>query len=373
MSPINTSPISPKRFVFIDAMRLFAVFMMVQGHTVYAFLDDSYRTVDNIGYGVWRIMRGYTAPMFLFITGCIFTFLLFKQQHNTSVSRINKGIKRAFLLIIIGYLLRTPSFYHLFTGQLSKTAIQNWLKADVLQLIGIGMLICILLFKIGRKISSPLYLYIFTCSIILVMNYFIQNTNFSRNLPFGLATYINEASGSQFPIFPWLFYIIGGSTVGYWLYSLDLKNNTISTQRTLYFYIIFIGLSLLLMVEAGEYVTTSITHVNLYWKGNPLGIQSIGLDIHRLGVVIIISGVLGLIFKQITLPKWCTLVAKNTLWIYVGHLILIYHIAKPLQLPKTSFVMCLLYILIVFIFMISLVYIIEWLNSKKHSSASSSS
>ena len=63
------------RIIFIDLIRAFAVFQMVQGHTVDALLSDSYRNEDNVIYAVWYFMRGMTAPIFMFTAGTVFTYL----------------------------------------------------------------------------------------------------------------------------------------------------------------------------------------------------------------------------------------------------------------------------------------------------------
>ncbi|MDH7605331.1 MAG: heparan-alpha-glucosaminide N-acetyltransferase domain-containing protein, partial [Melioribacter sp.] len=68
--------ISPKRVIFIDMMRAFAVLMMVQGHTIDTFLSNEYRTTESILYNIWFTIRGFTAPIFMFSSGTVFTYLL---------------------------------------------------------------------------------------------------------------------------------------------------------------------------------------------------------------------------------------------------------------------------------------------------------
>ena len=95
--------IKSNRIVYVDIMRAFAVIMMIQGHTVDTFLGDEYRTMDSFFYSTWYTLRGFTAPIFMFTAGLIFTYLL-KLDHSKFVDnpRVRKGIKRAFILIAIG-------------------------------------------------------------------------------------------------------------------------------------------------------------------------------------------------------------------------------------------------------------------------------
>ncbi|MDR3665320.1 MAG: heparan-alpha-glucosaminide N-acetyltransferase domain-containing protein, partial [Ignavibacteriaceae bacterium] len=77
-----TQSSTKNRIIFIDIMRAIAVFQMVQGHTIDAFLSNNYRIQDNPIFGAWLFMRGVTAPIFLFSAGAVFTYLFrLHDQH----------------------------------------------------------------------------------------------------------------------------------------------------------------------------------------------------------------------------------------------------------------------------------------------------
>jgi uncharacterized membrane protein len=59
----------PKRILFLDLMRVLALFMMIQGHTTYDFLDLSIREGGSVGIKLWTSFRGYTAPFFMLVSG----------------------------------------------------------------------------------------------------------------------------------------------------------------------------------------------------------------------------------------------------------------------------------------------------------------
>ena len=65
----------PKRILYIDILRAFAVIMMIQGHTVDTFLAEEYRTTESTVYSIWYTLRGFTAPIFMFAAGLVFTYL----------------------------------------------------------------------------------------------------------------------------------------------------------------------------------------------------------------------------------------------------------------------------------------------------------
>lgn len=88
-----------KRIIYVDLMRAFAVIMMIQGHTVDTLLADQFRNTDYLGYNIWNTMRGFTAPIFMFTAGLIFTYLLKSDHFEFSKNpRVKKGIKKRIFI-----------------------------------------------------------------------------------------------------------------------------------------------------------------------------------------------------------------------------------------------------------------------------------
>jgi len=88
----------PKRILFLDLMRVLALFMMIQGHTTYDFLDLTIRDGQSTGIKIWTSLRGYTAPFFMMVSGAVFTFLMLSQeQKDGSNPRVKAGINRIFI------------------------------------------------------------------------------------------------------------------------------------------------------------------------------------------------------------------------------------------------------------------------------------
>ena len=86
-----------KRLYFIDAMRAWAILMMLQGHFVDGLLDPVFKDATNTAYTTWRYFRGITAPVFFTVSGFIFTYLLLRAPRQGSDNpRIRKGLKRGF-------------------------------------------------------------------------------------------------------------------------------------------------------------------------------------------------------------------------------------------------------------------------------------
>ena len=93
-----------QRLYFIDAVRAFAILMMLQGHFIDSLLAPEHRDMSQVAFRIWSYFRGITAPTFFTISGLIFTYLLLKaREKGTEKQRMRKGLNRGLMLIGIGY------------------------------------------------------------------------------------------------------------------------------------------------------------------------------------------------------------------------------------------------------------------------------
>jgi len=130
-----------KRLYFIDAVRAFAILMMLQGHFIDTLISPIYRDTSNTIFNIWNYFRGITAPIFFTISGLVFTYLLLRaNEKGYDKARIKKGFFRGILLIIIGYSLRA-NIMSWFYGHFNS----YFLMVDVLQCIGLSLIIMVLL------------------------------------------------------------------------------------------------------------------------------------------------------------------------------------------------------------------------------------
>ena len=124
------------RLYFLDAIRAWAILMMLQGHFIDGLLENSFRDDSNLLFSTWKYFRGITAPVFFTVSGFIFTFLLIKSpQTGWDNPRVKKGIRRGIELLAIGYLLRMNLF-----GLLKGEVYDSFYLVDVLHCIGLSLL-----------------------------------------------------------------------------------------------------------------------------------------------------------------------------------------------------------------------------------------
>ncbi|TPV31462.1 DUF1624 domain-containing protein [Paucihalobacter ruber] len=302
---------STKRLFFIDAVRAFAILMMLQGHFIDALLEVRFRSNEYTAFTVWSYFRGITAPTFFTISGLIFTYLLIKaKQKGEEWFRIKKGLIRGIMLIGIGYLLRIPILMW-FEGKFDT----YWLVVDVLQCIGLSLIIIILLYLITFKktlIFSVLLLVLGT--VIFVTEPLYRNLDLSH-LPIAIANYMSKANKSVFTILPWFGYMAYGGFISTLFYRY-LERNVFKTS-------IIIG-----------FITTGIILIKyssliLYKLNLMTGIEVFKLSagynylFTRLGDVLILFAVFYLlenVLKHFLILK----IGQKTLSIYVIHFIIIY-------------------------------------------------
>ena len=305
------------RIIFLDLLRAFAVFQMVQGHTVDAFLSDSYRNTDNVIYSVWYFMRGMTAPIFMFTAGTVFTYLfrLVKKPFKKNM-RVLKGIKRGLLLIFLGYLLRYPTWNLVDFSDVSEYSLSVFFAVDVLQLIGFSLFALLFLFYIAEKLNLSDYT---VCSaaafLIFILSPFFFTLDWDSILPRLLAGYFYEDGGSVFPFFPWAGYVLSGGVLGSYL----ARNPMIFKSFKFSVYLAAIGLAFIVASFGAENLSGLIYYTAEHNSA------SISLILLRVGSVLLMCSIVSFIsLKADSIPQFIILIGRNTLLIYVVHLVIIY-------------------------------------------------
>ncbi len=300
------------RLYFLDAIRAFAIVMMLQGHFVHALLGDTYRDNSNIIYNIWEYFRGMTAPTFFTITGFIFTYLLLKQETSgLDNPRVLKGVKRAVKIIFWGYLLRL-SFYAVFTGTLNP----SFFYVDVLQCIGTSLLLLIGVYLISYRSNQKLFQNIMLgLGVAIFMLQPIYSRCMLEFLPQTIANYFTNVNGSIFTLFPWFGYVCFGSFMG----TLFLKY---AKYQKFYFYaaliLLFVGLALIFYSSSILMSLHSITDIVIF--------KSVAYNnflFIRLGNVCILF-TLFILAKNYMSHPIITKIGRRTLSIYIIHFFVLY-------------------------------------------------
>ncbi|MGE5398948.1 MAG: heparan-alpha-glucosaminide N-acetyltransferase domain-containing protein [Ignavibacteriales bacterium] len=305
------------RIVFIDLMRAFAVLMMVQGHTVDTFLADSYRTFDSPFFSFWYFMRGLTAPIFLFTAGTVFSYLFRLNKVPFSENpRAKKGIKRFLLLICLAYLLRYPTPYIVYFKDVTSYQWQTFFAVDVLHLIAFGILSLVGLFYLAERFKIRDSILFSTVAFISFSLYPVfSKINWGAFLPLPVAGYFYQGTGSIFPLVPWSGFVYCGAVLGTFLAGNTEVFKTLKFSRhLLYASFLFIAISLI-----GDAFEVAIYNESNFWTTSP------NLIFFRLGIVLLLNSVVSyLAIKLHHIPALLVHIGRNTLPIYVVHIVILY-------------------------------------------------
>lgn len=299
------------RLQFIDAIRAYAILMMLQGHFVDTMLAYRFRDLENALYSTWFFMRGMTAPIFFTITGLVFTFLLLRDGRPIRENeRIRKGIRRGFFLIFLGYLLKV-NFPAFLTGWFYK----SYPALDVLHNIGFALLTLIALYclHLVSKISLP-FLYFGGGIFIFLINptWLAYDWSF---LPVVLRNYFDADNGSIFLPIPWLGFTLLGAGFGWHLFHKTYL------YRTWYWPAILLTTGLIIHFFSSKGLL--LLHQWTGW-GNFIKLAYGNVLFWRFGHVLIIISLFIFLEKIITFPPLLLKIGSETLTIYATHYVVLY-------------------------------------------------
>ena len=317
MSEITLKAPTSNRLQFIDLARSIAILLMLEGHFVDDSLKEIYRDKGNSIYATWLFIRGFTAPIFLTVTGLVFVYLLLMKNQEPFFSnlRVKKGFKRAVELYFWGFVLQYYAFH-------------------VLQCIGVGIFTILVIYGLYKLIKViPLWVYYLVAGLLLFsLNlYFDQLAKFEEWPKEGPKFIQNMFHGpghrAIFPIVPWMGYTMFGAMMGCLLHVFKGKVKRWSTP------LITMTIGAILFFFSKEILCT----LNDLF-GHPFVIHFARLDwlYMRMGMVIMVLSLL--LMVEIAMgeikPNLFLKMGQNTLTVYILHMILLYGSITGLGLNK---------------------------------------
>jgi uncharacterized membrane protein len=296
---------------------------MLEGHIVRELLS----TEDKATYffSLHEIFHGVTAPGFLFGAG--FTFAIATQrrweQSITFTLGFFRRAWRAISLILIGYALHFP-YVSLYKTINEATVIQwnAFLLFDVLQCIGVGLLLLRFLLVIVRQ--EKIFLGIIAALLLTVVysTPIFWSADIQQFVPLIISSAMNGLTGSPFPLFPYLGFLVAGTFVS-WLFLRaaqdEYEENFIKWLMLSGALLVVVGLifDLLPFQTYTEYLFWN-TSPNFFWI--------------RLGILFLMLGGLWYLEDYFSnrknpitwMPKWLIVFGVESLFVYIAHLIVLY-------------------------------------------------
>jgi uncharacterized membrane protein len=288
--------------VFVDLLRFVAAFQMLQGHTVAALLAPTYRV--GHWYAVWSAARGLTSVAFLFAAGLAFQIATTREYAagQRSPSAVRARLLRALRLIVLGYLLHLPlQLLWNADPRNAQLVLERFVAVDVLQCIGVTML---MLEALAHWSSTPRHLAYASAAIgVLLLALGPLATDWSLAwAPRCVAAYFTSRTGSLFPLIPWSAHVFLGVACG----ALVTGRLAQATPR------------LMAALSAGLFASAAAVQ----WSA---GEGMLCQQLWRLAWVVLVSALLARASRGTTrLAPWLQVLAAETLFLYVFHVLLVY-------------------------------------------------
>ena len=297
----------------IDLVRVFAMALMVQGHTLDVLLTPAVQAAP--WYNFWLFCRGFTAPTFMMLAGFSFALATVKRwdEHLTLGPPVWKRIRRFGFFVLLGYSMRIPVHSLRDLRWVSADGWQAFLQMDVLQTIGLT-LIALELLVVALK-SKKLFA-IVSGSLAMLVAFgapLAWNSAAFNAFPLPLRSALLGTTGSNFPLLPWSAYIfLGGSlgmayaTAGAW--SPRVLRNAIP-----------VGLAFILAGISLEKVSLALYGPGNFWPTTP------HLFLTRIGFVTTIIGLASMAERWVPFkPSSVRALAEESLVVYFVHVSLLY-------------------------------------------------
>lgn len=318
---LGPAPLTPAtkpgahRVIFVDLARALAVALMVQGHTLDALLARTYQSEP--WYGAWAFQRGLTSCLFLMLSG--FAFSVATKRHWSSHTHLSwaavSRFRRFGFFVFLGYALHFPAGRFAELGASSDEAWRSFLAVNVLQLIGVSLILLQLLVLLCRTPRIFGAVALAGCALLAAATPWAWAAHWSAHLPPSIAAYLSPATGSSFPLIPWAAYVLLGAGLGRVYSRWGAAHLVMFGNR------ILLGAGAAMVVGANVFGRLPFEPFGPsdFWSTSP------NQFLLRAGSVLIGLGVIVHISRRLAhLPHIFAAMAQESLLVYFVHLCIVY-------------------------------------------------
>lgn len=314
------------RIHFLDILRGSAVVIMVLGHSIDAVLSPAFRTTEL--FRVYDLVRGFTAPVFLFVSGMAFAVATDRrwEEYVRPGAATAQRVLRLLLLLALGYALHLPFFS--LRKVVAGATPADWsqlLQADVLHCLAVGLLLLQGLVMLGRSRERTARLTLGAAVVMALLPPFLWDPAVTGLLPAPLVPYVSFHPLSIFPVLPFGAFLFAGAVAGHGLLHARAQGTeTAFADRLLAGSVLAGAFGLLL-----ELVPLTVLPPHDYWKASP------NFFLLRLaGVLLVTSAFHSVRSIPPVMARHVVTLGQASLLVYVVHLVLVYGSAANLGLAQ---------------------------------------
>lgn len=305
----------PGRAYFLDVLKLVVSLQMINGHVLNELLRPELRA--GLWFDRYTHFRGLVSVSFLVVAGMAFYLgtLVQLDRHLADRRAVRRRFGRALALIAIGYALRFSPGIWSSKPDVAQRSWETFLRCDALQCIGLTLLFLQTVTVLARRQAAVVGLASALAAAIFLAAPFVDTAVPTDGPRVHLYAYLTHQTGSLFPLLPWSGYMLAG--VG--LAALALPRGVAAATHAPWPRLVLCGAVLFalseLLARAG-------------WLAVPPAAHPATSPGHALGklaeLALILGGLAWLCRPLRRFPPVLAQLARDTLSLYVVHLILLY-------------------------------------------------
>lgn len=307
---------SGTRFHFVDLLRGWAVLFMIETHVVNALILPEHKL--ELPHKILTFINGLVAPTFLFCAGFAIA-ISFKRRWSDFTPQSGSYWRQFFrllLILVIGYTLHLPFFSLKQLLSLSDPSVwQPFYQADILQTISVSLLLLMILAATIRRERF----FFLTASLLTLVFVFaapiVREADLTA-LPVWLQPYLTMKVKTQFPLFPWSAFLMGGMLIGAGFITAKER----SAEQIFMKRLALLAFGAILASLVIEVLPLTIYPNHDFWKGSP------EFFFVRFGLVVLFLCLLWQYDRQRQAggKSLLALFGQESLIVYVVHLLIVY-------------------------------------------------
>ncbi|MBP1653668.1 MAG: hypothetical protein H6Q28_224 [Bacteroidetes bacterium] len=307
---------SSHRIEALDVLRGIAVVIMVLGHSVDSVLSPAVRTTDV--FRAYDAIRGFTAPLFLFIAGLAFMVATERRwkEYRTPGRPVAKRLGRMLFLLVVGYALHLPYFsFEKVVRDASSAQIAQFLQVDVLHCVAVTLLVLQAIVFVSRTPAVAARIAGGLAAGIALLAPLLWSVDLSGSLPRFVTPYLNTFQPSVFPVVPYAVYMLAGAVVG----RIYLGSRANGTEPAVMGRVLVVAAVGAVAGMMSAMLPVQVYPLHDWWKANP------GLILVRLFVVFTIAATFlsaGSVPRALSRPLG--VLGRASFLIYTVHLVVVY-------------------------------------------------
>jgi len=298
---------------YIDWLRGFAVVVMIEAHSIDAWIDPAGKASPI--YPRLLFLAGWAAPLFLFLAGVAIPLAgAARVARGGTLQSVGRQLQtRAWQVFALAFGFRVYSFL-LGPGK----TIEGIFKPDILNVMGLAMVATAWCWSRRDTPSARMGWLVVPAALCLIAAPLATGWQWPSHLPARLEAYVRINGQGTFALFPWSAFVFLGAIVGEFV----SRATTAEADRRVQVGCAIGGAALAIAAYAGSFVPSILPHSS-FWTTSP------SWALLRAGICTLLMPLAWLWMRRPTAAHWSPFVlfGHTSLFVYWIHIELVYGFA----------------------------------------------